>query len=424
MTGDPPRGKPVRIIGAGLSGLAAAVKLATEGVPVQVSEAAAHAGGRCRSYLDPQLDLVIDNGNHLVLSGNTAVKDYLALIGASNGLKGPDKASFHWIDLRTGERWTLEPDEGPIPFWIFDRKRRPPSTTLADFLGLGGLLAPSKTARVDQVTRTSGPAWERLMQPFLLAALNTAPEEGSAALAAGVIRETLAKGGAHYRPRIAEPTLGSAFVDPALALLEARSAPVRLGRRLRALELGEAAVTSLEFSDGVEPLARGEVVIFAAPAQQAQALIPGLSAPDEFRAIVNAHFRMTPPPGLPAMIGVVGGLVEWIFAFDDRLSVTISGADRLMDEPREALAQRIWAEVAQVHGLESQPMPPWQIVRERRATFAATPEQDAKRPQSLTKWRNLILAGDWTQTGLPATIEGALRSGFRAADLALKARRV
>ncbi len=124
------------------------------------------------------------------------------------------------------------------------------------------------------------------------------------------------------------------------------------------------------------------------------------------------------------MIGVIGGTVEWIFAFPDRLSVTISGADRLLDEPREALAQRLWAEVAQVHGLPPEPMPPWQIVRERRATFAATPEQDAKRPQPLTKWKNLILAGDWTQTGLPATIEGAIRSGFRAADLALQVRRV
>ena len=62
-------------------------------------------------------------------------------------------------------------------------------------------------------------------------------------------------------------------------------------------------------------------------------------------------------------------------------------------------------------------MPPWQIVRERRATFAATPAEDAKRPGAKTAWRNLFLAGDWTQTGLPATIEGAIRSGNRAADL-------
>jgi hypothetical protein len=116
------------------------------------------------------------------------------------------------------------------------------------------------------------------------------------------------------------------------------------------------------------------------------------------------------------MIGVVNGTVEWIFAFPNRLSVTISGADRLLDNPREMLAKTLWEEVAAVAGL-SDPLPPWQIVRERRATFAATPEENAKRPAAETEWRNLFLAGDWTATGLPATIESAIRSGNRAAEL-------
>jgi uncharacterized protein with NAD-binding domain and iron-sulfur cluster len=107
--------------------------------------------------------------------------------------------------------------------------------------------------------------------------------------------------------------------------------------------------------------------------------------------------------------------VEWLFAFPGRLSVTISAADRLIDVPREELAARIWREVAQVAGI-ADALPPWQIVRERRATFAATPEQDARRPGAATAWANMALAGDWTATGLPATIEGAIRSGQRAAQ--------
>jgi len=129
----------------------------------------------------------------------------------------------------------------------------------------------------------------------------------------------------------------------------------------------------------------------------------------------NAHFMFAPPPGCPPILGVVNGTTEWIFAFDGRLSVTISGADRLLDEPREALAQTLWDEVAAAVGLPGTALPPWQIVRERRATFAATPAQDALRPGTVTRWRNLALAGDWTATGLPATIEGAIRSGNRAA---------
>jgi uncharacterized protein with NAD-binding domain and iron-sulfur cluster len=107
-----------------------------------------------------------------------------------------------------------------------------------------------------------------------------------------------------------------------------------------------------------------------------------------------------------------------VFAFPGRISVTTSNADRFMNEPRASLADAIWREVCAVTGLSGE-RPAWQIVRERRATFAATPEENAKRPGAQTAWRNLFLAGDWTATGLPATIEGAIRSGNRAADLAL-----
>jgi hypothetical protein len=155
------------------------------------------------------------------------------------------------------------------------------------------------------------------------------------------------------------------------------------------------------------------------PPWVAKDLIPTLTAPDDFRAIVNAHFKMPAPAGAPAMLGVIGGTAEWIFSFPDRISVTVSGADAIVDQDREALATRIWADVARALDI-SAPMPAWQIVKEKRATFAATPQQDARRPAAKTRWRNLFLAGDWTQTGLPATIEGALRSGETAAALALR----
>jgi hypothetical protein len=169
----------------------------------------------------------------------------------------------------------------------------------------------------------------------------------------------------------------------------------------------------------MEAMAADDAVVLALPPNIATTLLPGISAPNEYRAIVNAHFSIAPPPGCAPMLGVVNGTTEWIFAFHDRLSVTISGADRLIDTPRDTLAATIWQEVADAVGLPRVPMPRWQIVREKRATFAATPAQNALRPAARTSWRNLVLAGDWTDTGLPATIEGAIRSGNRAADLLL-----
>ena len=417
------------IVGGGLAGLSAATSLAARGVPVEVIEAAGQAGGRCRSYFDPAMGCVIDNGNHLVLSGNQAVHSYLARIGAKNALVGPPHAEFAFADLRDGTRWTLRPNEGPIPYWVASEKRRVPGTRAGDYLQYAPLMWASPGARLDAVVHERGQLWQRLMRPFLLAALNTAPEESSAKLAGAILRETLAKGGKHYRPRIAHPTLAAAFVEPAVKYLEAHKGAVRLSTRLRGMTLGPRDVMTLDIADATLPVGPGDVVVLAVPPWAASDLIPGLTAPDDFRAIVNAHFKMVPPAsflaknGAPAMLGVIGGTAEWIFGFEDRISVTVSGADAIVDQDREALALRIWADVARALNIDA-PMPAWQIVKEKRATFAATPAQDARRPDAKTRWRNLFLAGDWTQTGLPATIEGALRSGEQAAALALRTLRL
>ena len=103
--------------------------------------------------------------------------------------------------------------------------------------------------------------------------------------------------------------------------------------------------------------------------------MPELPAPKQFRAILNAHFAIAPPPGLPSMLGVINGTTEWLFSFADRLSVTISAADRFNESAREPLAHTIWSEVAALTGLNGK-IPRWQIIKERRATFAALPERE------------------------------------------------
>jgi len=408
--------RTVHIIGAGLAGLSAALKLSARGDDVIVHEATAFAGGRCRSYHDASVGMTIDNGNHLLLSGNRAALDYLREVGAADRLIGPPTAEFQFVDLASAQRWTLRFNDGRLPWWIFDPARRVPGTRALDYLALARLLWPPAGKTVGEIIPTKGPLYWRLVEPLLLAALNIDPPHGSAKLAAAVVRETLAAGGAACRPLVARDGLSATLVEPALALLEERGAKVLLEHQLRTLRFGTRRVDALDFGGETVALAEDDAVILAVPPYAAASLIRGLEVPTEFRAIVNAHFRITPPPDQPPILGVLNGTVEWIFAFPGRVSVTISAGDRLVDTPREELAKSIWAEVASVTGLPPE-LPPWQIVRERRATFAATPAQDLKRPGAETAWRNLTLAGDWTDTGLPATIEGAIRSGNRAAEL-------
>jgi squalene-associated FAD-dependent desaturase len=405
------------VVGAGLAGLAAAVALSREGAPIEISEAAAQAGGRCRSYLDRALGMTVDNGNHLVLSGNRATLGYLAAIGASLDAL---PVAVPFVDLR-GRRWTISPTEGPVPWWIFIPSRRVPDTGAADYLKLAGLLRGRAARRVKDAISCEGALWERLIRPFLLAALNTDPEEAAADLAGAVVRETLARGAAACRPLIATAGLSATFVDPALQSLERSGTVIRYGRRLRRVIFGhhggEHVVTALDFGGGLVPIAPGEVLVLAVPPWVARDLVPDLTVPDDFRPIVNAHFRIAPFSEVPAMTGVLGGTAEWIFVFPDRISVTVSNAERLVDMDRERIAAVLWRDVSATLGCES-PLPPWNIVVEKRATFAATPEQSLRRPGVRTRWANLFLAGDWIDTGLPAAIEGAVRSGQSAARLA------
>ena len=413
----------VFIIGAGLAGLSAAVRLAGAGRDVEVIEASAQAGGRCRSYVDPVLDMTLDNGNHLVLSGNRDTFAYLREIGSAGRMQGPADARLDFHDIASGDRWTIRPNDSALAWWILSRRRRVPGTKVADYIALLALLGARGDRQVGETIAASGPLWDRLMEPFLLAALNTNAAKGSAKLAGAVIAQSLARGGRAYRARIAHPTLSAAFIDPALAYLAARGARVRLASPVKRLTFQGTLVTGLEFGDGLRSLAPGDSVVLAAPSWVSCTLVPGVTAPDKFNAIVNGHFKMTPPPGLAPIVGVIGGTAQWVFAFPDRLSVTVSAADGMADKDREVLAHALWRDIAKVHGLGPE-TPPWRIVKERRATFAATPEQNALRPPAQTAWGNLFLAGDWTATGLPSTIEGAIRSGKTAGNLALKLERV
>lgn len=416
--------RTIHIIGAGLAGLSAATRLIECGEQVIVHESSAQAGGRCRSYYDSALDMTIDNGNHLLLSGNQAALRYLTRIGtAADFLQNnhTKQAEFHFIDAASMARWQIRMNQGIIPWWLFDPSRRVPDTSLRDYLSLLYLSRAKKSQTVTALLDKHTILYKRLWQLFLVSALNTHPDEASAFLAGAVIRGSLLKGGKACIPLVADG-LSAMFIDPAITFIENQGGKLCLNQRIRHIEYTADRASRLDTSVG-EPITLGahDVVLYAAPAQSASVLLPGITTPEQTRGIVNAHFAIAPPANFPRILGVINAQTEWIFSFENRISITISDAERLMDNDRQALAELLWAEVSSITGL-AKSLPRWQIVKEKRATFAATPAQDSKRPDTKTPWHNVFLAGDWVQTGLPATIEGAIRSGYRAAQAILDKR--
>ncbi|MCW5731044.1 MAG: hydroxysqualene dehydroxylase HpnE [Alphaproteobacteria bacterium] len=407
----------LHIVGAGLAGLAAAVRASTRHSRIILHEAANHAGGRCRSYLDRELGVRIDNGNHLMLTANRAALDYLRETGALETMLVPAEPAFPFFDRRSGERWTLRPNRGRLPWWVLFPERRVPGTRLADYLHPFKLARLDAKATVQQAFERTNLLYQRLWLPFAVAALNTEPERASARLLWNVIRESFAEGGEALLPMVPREGLSESLVDPALATLALRGVVVRFNARLRRIEAAGERITALDFTDGRVTIEPDDQVILALPAQIAGDLGLEIATPDEFRAIVNGHFLFEHQMAPPGILGVIGGLAEWIFVKPQVISTTTSAADRVVDWGAEELAHELWGDVQMALGLQGIAMPNWRIVKEKRATFAATPEAERRRSGTLTRWRNLFLAGDWTCIGLPSTIEGAIRSGQRAASV-------
>lgn len=411
----------LHIVGAGIAGLAAAVSATLRGSRVVVYEAAPHAGGRCRSFVDRELGVEIDNGNHLLLSANTATLSYVEAIGARDQLLEIAPARFPFVDAATGLRWELRPNSGPLPWWLLHPGRRAPGTRVTDYLAACRLFAAGPERTVADCLAAPSAAYERVWKPLALAVMNAAPEAAAARPFAAVLRQTLLRGERLCRPLIARSGLSAALVDPALAWLRGRGASVRMGARLRSLALDGGRVTRLRFSSSEVDVAADDRVILALPPHAAADAGAPVAIPVACNPILNAHFRIDTDAAERRVpfVGIVGGTAEWIFVRPRVLSATVSNAGRLMDAPRDAVIERIWHDALRALQLPPLPIPRCKLVRERRATIALTPAAERMRPAAHTILSNLLLAGDWTATGLPPTIEGAVRSGCRAAGLAI-----
>ena len=391
----------LHIVGAGLAGLSAALIAAEKGLTVKLHEAAGHAGGRARSWVEPGLERMIDNGTHMVVGANHAVFDFLRRAGNPDGLvAGPESLPLR--DLDTGEIWSA----GGL------------STVLSVLGALPTLGLCGPDATVEQCLGRSR-LYRRFWDPLSVAVMNTASDQASAEVMRRVAMRTVWRSRAASRPYLIHAGLTQTFVRPALERLAALGVSVKFAHPLRSLAREGARVSQLHFDDTAIDLTPGDSVILATPWTVARGLLPEI--PDlPASPIVNAHFRLDEPPSLlpdGAFLGVLGGTAQWLFRRNDVVSVTVSAAGPVVDQSAEALADTLWRDVSRALDLKTKPNAT-RIIKEKRATLFHTPAVERSRPPSKAG-DNLFLAGDWTATGLPCTLEGAIVSGRTAAELIL-----
>ena len=297
--------------------------------------------------------MMIDNGNHLLLSGNHAALAYVQTIGAARSpCRARRQRNFRSSISQRNERWRCGRMKAALRWWIFDaapsRARHTAAAIICPLLpllwaGSGKTIADVMNCDGDLYTPAvaSGPAGrfeyrsERSLRP-------SRGRDHARDVAGG--RTGLSSADRARRARRAPSSIRR------FAICEAAGAPVNFGHRLRALVVRRPARRRTRFRRRQRSNS-GRMTPSFLPFRRRSRLpcCPTCKRRTEFRAIVNAHFRVDPPAGCPAMIGVINGTVEWIFAFPDRLSVTISGADRLLETPRETLARDIWRDVVRAH---------------------------------------------------------------------------
>ena len=419
----PTASKPgvTHIIGAGLAGLSAAVHLTRAGHRVRVHERSNQTGGRCRSYHDQALDCLIDNGNHLMMTGNHDVRQLIDWMGAQDRFIIGKNADYPFVDCKTGQRWVIGINEGRWPSWLFDKNRRVPDTRPWDYRGLFGILFGAKRTPLLSHLDKSAPLYAKFWEPLILAVMNIDASRADTGLMRQVMHETVLKGGAEARPMIAAEGLGPDLVQPLVDWLAAKGVTVEFRQNIKGLERVDKRVSAINLAgDQAIELTDNDNIVLAVPPSAAGDLLPEMRLPEEGEPILNLHYKvpgLTVPATWPVpMLGLVSSLAQWVFVRDGLASVTVSAARDLPTKNHDELADIVWSEIRPYLGRAKTERPDYRLIQERRATFTQTPENVARRPSADIGIRNLRLAGDWTDTGLPATIEGAVRSGRVAAQ--------
>jgi squalene-associated FAD-dependent desaturase len=424
--------KKIAIIGAGVSGLAAAIRLIEVGCPnITLFEARKEAGGRTRSYIDLHTGDKLDNGQHLLMGCYSATLRYLHAIG-SDGLlqRAPLSIRFHEAGREHPAILQIPPDSAPpvnllAGLWsshLLTSREKFSATRLGLAIDIG-----SNTNKYNDMTcqrlfaALHQPAGliTKLWAPIVLATINAPIEKASAMLFINVFREAFLSGREGSDLLLPTAGLSDLLIDPAMQMIEKNGATVNLSTPVRAIE---------EQNGNLEIVTDGDRENFDAVIYcgQSTAPLPSIirsTIPEfEFSPIVNAYFWLDRELFSTPLHSFLGTTLQWAFprhsdCSPQRLASTVSAADALQEHTNEEIRHILWTDICNtIPAARAARLTHYQIIREKRATPFITPSVQNARPGNTTNIPGIFIAGDIVQNGLPATIEGAVRNGFSAAD--------
>lgn len=436
------------VVGGGPAGISAAVDLADAGLRILLVDNRHYLGGRASSFPDPVSGEILDACQHITLGCCTALDGLLNRLGVADRVRYLPEVHF---SLPDGHRVTLSASGLPAPYHLLPSLLRAPGLGFADKLSAARLLRMAMQWASDRrkgaaavgeaaafadtcrLARLTDAARELLIEPVVLSACNAQLEEVADSYGLMVLYEALCATRQGYRLGIPTVPLAELFTEPVQRYLGERGSQVQVRVTVKAVQVDESGIVVVKTSSGRE--IRGRRCVVAVPWHAlSRVLSSSLLTPQQQECtgvlqpspIVGTHLWLDRPVDMPDTLCLLGCRTHWVFHKDRNFRrggthgahlATVTSADRTLAAMEPArIAQLALEEIRQrVPGATEARLVRWRCVREYRATFIPAPGVDNLRPLHRTRRPEVVIAGDWTATGWPATMEGAVRSGELAA---------
>jgi len=420
--------KKIVIIGGGFAGLSAASFLSDEGFKIELLEASPKPGGRAYSFVDNETGDVIDNGQHILMGCYNETLNFFKLIGASDNVSKQSRLSLNFVK----QNFELCPLQASGSFYPFNLLSAVFSYSAISFYekvlfikffaniylytdkDLKKLTVFEWLIKGKQTANLINSFWEILA----VAALNTDIKKASAFIFASVLKRIFFSG--NDAPVIILPSSGlsETYCNNALKYIENKDGIISLSEPVIRLTTQNNVIKEIVTAKRI--ISDFDYIISAIPLYalnkiwDANNFLSGFEL--DYSSILTAHLFLKENKIAGTYYGLINSPVQWVFNKGSHLTVVISNADKFIDMPKEEIIDIILCELKKYILLDKNEIKTYRIIKEKRAAFIPSNNILDKRPSTHTQFKNLFLAGDWTDTGLPATIESAVTSGRLAAD--------
>lgn len=423
------------IIGGGLAGLSAAVSLAKAGIGVELFESAPKLGGRAYSFTEARTGDVIDNGQHIMMGCYNETLRFLRLIGSVDKLKIQKSLSVNFVDKTLGLT-PLKAGNAFYPFNLLLGLMSYKALKFSERLEIIGLCSKLIFLRPESIEDLTVLQWlkkekqspgtiKAFWEILSTGALNTDITRASASIFASILKEMFLKGSRAASIILPRTGLSGLYCQDSVDFICRHGGNITLSEPVKSVEIKNNKIKKIILQD--REVTGFDFVISALSYHAFSRVFPGefvdsLSLEGiAYSSILSLNLWLKENPFKDEFYGLIDSPVHWVFNHGKFISIVISNADEISGKSREELQEMIFLELEKFFPQFNRSLVSWaKLIKEKRATFIPSPDIIKHRPGTRSSIENLFLAGDWTQTGLPATIEGAVKSGHDAAKAVLE----